>query len=286
MDFLLNEQSLCGQFKDINSFLESLACMIKCIELIHQNGDADMRIYKTMDFYNCNITEDVKLCQMKNYGLSDELLGFKIKLDNEIYEEPMWDRNPLHDIEQMFEWNGKDVSATSLAEAVVRKGTLLSFSLDIYNDCVLHVYNNGKEHSVISVHTPQYLIQKYGDILKIDRKTFLQIRYEGSRIDCSLLEVKYGLEYLEKSEFRELISTLDKFIQHESWETIALDDGLEYKKYAPENEKENWFSGWKYKGKTIMKFRFSSVLRCFGYRKEDRFRILRIERDHKISNHG
>lgn len=40
------------------------------------------------------------------------------------------------------------------------------------------------------------------------------------------------------------------------------------------------------KGKTIMKFRFSSVLRCFGYRKDNRFRILRIERDHKISDHG
>lgn len=71
-----------------------------------------------------------------------------------------------------------------------------------------------------------------------------------------------------------------------TWETIAVDDGLEYKKYTPGSENENWFSGRKYKGKTIMKFRFSSVLRCFGYRKEDRFRILRIERDHKISDHG
>ena len=50
MDFLLNELSLCGQFKDIDSFLESLAYMIKCIELIHQSGDADMQIYKTTDF--------------------------------------------------------------------------------------------------------------------------------------------------------------------------------------------------------------------------------------------
>ena len=86
MDFLLNELSLCGQFKDTDSFLKSLACMVKCIELIHQNGGADMQIYKTMDFYNCNVTETVKLCQMKNYGVSDELLKFKIKLDNEIYE--------------------------------------------------------------------------------------------------------------------------------------------------------------------------------------------------------
>ena len=284
MDFLLNELSLCGQFKDIDSFLESLAYMIKCIELIHQSGDADMQIYKTTDFYNCNVTDSIKLCQMKNYGVSDELLKFKRMLDKEIYEEPMWDRNPLHDIAQKFEWNGNDVSATSLAEAVVRKGTLLSFCLNIFKDCVLSVYNNGKECRITSVHSPQYLTDKYRDVLNIDRKTFLQIRYDGSRIDCSLMETKYGPECLEKSEFRELISTLDKFIQHDSWETISVDDGLEYKKYSPGSE--NWFSGWKYKGKTIMKFRFSSVRRCFGYRKEDRFRILRIERDHKISDHG
>lgn len=251
MDFLLNELSLCGQFKDTDSFLKSLACMVKCIELIHQNGGADMQIYKTMDFYNCNVTETVKLCQMKNYGVSDELLKFKIKLDNEIYEEPMWDRNPFHDIEQKFEWNGQDVSATSLAEAVVRRGTLLSFCMDIFKDCELSVYNNEKECSIISVHSPQYLVEKHRNILNIDRKTFLQIRYEGSRIDCSLLETKYGPEYLEKNEFRELISTLDKFIQHNSWETIAVDDGLEYKKYTPGSENENWFSGRKYKEKRL-----------------------------------
>lgn len=151
MDFLLNERSLCGQFKNIDSFLESLAGMIKCIELIHQSGDTDMQIYKTTNFYNCNVTENVKLCQMKNYGVSDELLKFKIKLDNEIYEEPMWDKNPFHDIEQKFEWNGEDVSATSLAEAVVRKGTLLSFYLEIFRDCVLSIYNNEKECHIISV---------------------------------------------------------------------------------------------------------------------------------------
>ena len=58
MDFLLNELSLCGQFKDTDSFLKSLACMVKCIELIHQNGGADMQIYKTMDFYNCEMLQE------------------------------------------------------------------------------------------------------------------------------------------------------------------------------------------------------------------------------------
>ena len=50
MDFLLNELSLQGQFDSTDSFLKSLPCTVKCIELIHQN--ANMPIYKTEDFYN------------------------------------------------------------------------------------------------------------------------------------------------------------------------------------------------------------------------------------------
>ena len=72
MDFLLNELSLQGQFDSTDSFLKSLPCTVKCIELIHQN--ANMPIYKTEDFYKCSITQDMKLCDLKNYQISDELL--------------------------------------------------------------------------------------------------------------------------------------------------------------------------------------------------------------------
>ena len=48
--------------------------------------------------------------------------------------------------------------------------------------------------------------------------------------------------------------------------------------------KDNPF--WKYRDKTIMKFRFSSVMRVFGYRRGDRFRVIRFERDHRLSDNG
>lgn len=35
-----------------------------------------------------------------------------------------------------------------------------------------------------------------------------------------------------------------------------------------------------------MKIRCNDIIRAFGYRKGDQFKILRIERDHKISNYG
>lgn len=84
MEFLLNEKSLCGQFQNVSSFLYATKSIVRCIKLIHEN--TDIPIYKTMNFYNCNVTKDETLCDLKCYGLTDELLRFKSSLDREIYE--------------------------------------------------------------------------------------------------------------------------------------------------------------------------------------------------------
>ena len=120
----------------------------------------------------------------------------------------------------------------------------------------------------------------------LERDECLKARYAGTRLDCTLLEKEYGTEHLEKEEYVLLLGTLDKFVRHESWESIGLDDGLEYKKYTPSSDEEDWFRNSVYSNQTIMKFRFSRRMRCFGYRKGNRFRLLRIERDHKKSNKG
>lgn len=125
-----------------------------------------------------------------------------------------------------------------------------------------------------------------GERMGLERDECLKARYAGTRVDCSILEKEYGAKYLEKDEYHLLLGTLDKLVKHESWETIGLDDGLEYKKYTPASAEEDWFNHSIYEGKTIMKIRFSSRMRCFGYRNGERFRLLRIERDHKRSNKG
>ena len=151
---------------------------------------------------------------------------------------------------------------------------------------MLDIQKGSQKYEVLSIYSPRYLAQNHYIDLNIDRCDYLKIRYEGTRIDCSLLEKKSGPDQLKESEYKQLLGTLDKFVQHESWDTIDRDDGLEYKKYTPKNDEKNWFRGLKYSGQTIMKFRFSSKMRCFGYRKENKFMVLRLERDHSISENG
>lgn len=283
MNFLLNEQSLQGQFKNAEEFLQSAKPVIQCIRKIHEYSE--MIIYKTMNFSECKITKDKRICDLARCQVSDELLNFQLSLDNEVYAYPFWDNNPQQNLEQEYLYEGENVSCTSLAEAAVRKDALLSFALEKFMDCVIPIRSKEKLYQIFSIHTPKYLIEQYSDVLEIDRKTMLKIRYEGTRIDCTTLETEYGADILEKSEFNMLISTLDKLVEHDSWESIGRDDGLEYKKYTP-SPKNNWFRDGKYRGKTIMKFRYSKVMRCFGYRKGDKLRLLRLERDHSISDNG
>lgn len=284
MDFILNEKSLYGQFESVDKFLKSLEANLQCFKLVRSQEEGEIR--KIADFYKCKITEKLSLGDLKQYPRSDELSRFRIALDKEMRTEPYWDLNPVHDYGISYWMGEEDMAATAVAEAIARQEPLLSFDSVVYSDCKLCIKCDEDEYSVISIYHPSYLAECFGEQMGLERDECLKARYAGTRLDCSLLEKEHGTEYLEKEEYALLIGTLDKFVRHESWESIGLDDGLEYKKYAPSSSEEDWFRNSAYSDKTIMKFRFSSKMRCFGYRKGNRFRLLRIERDHKRSNKG
>lgn len=280
MDFILNEKSLHGQFENVEAFLKSLKSNIRCFGIIHRNSENN--IYKMADFYECYITEDKKIRDLKHQLKSDELLRFQMQLEEEIYTKPHWDENVQHNLEEEYIWQDENVTATALAEAVAHNSSLLSFDSDQYRDQVLCIQKGDRDYKVLSIYSPGYLAQNHSKDLGIDRCETLKMLYEGTRIDCSLLESKSGQDFLEQHEYELLKKTLDKFVRHESWESIDLDDGLEYKKYHGSG-KTGRFAGYP---QIIMKFRYSGKQRVFGYRKGDRFRVLYIERDHKISDKG
>lgn len=223
---------------------------------------------------------------LKYHIRSERLLRLKIALDKEMRTEPYWDLEPAHNIGRSYWLDDEDVTATAVAEAAHRQEALLSFDSERYRDRQLQVRQAETLYPVISAHRSSYLVKCLGEKMGLDRDICLKARYVGTRLDLSLLEPGYGADILEKDEYHQLLGTLDKFAAHDSWETIALDDGLEYKKYSPSSSDDDWFHHATYRHLSIMKFRFSDKMRCFGYRKGDRFRLLRIERDHKRSDKG
>ena len=163
MDFLLNEKSLHGQFYEENQFLESLKPVIKSIDLIQRSSN--IQIWKITNFHECKVIKDKTICSLNLNRASDELLRFKIILDNVLKREPYWDSEPMHDISQKFMWKGEDVAATSLAEAAIKGDTLLSFDSEKFKDCVLQIENEKNIYEVCSVYSPKYLpTQNYSSV--------------------------------------------------------------------------------------------------------------------------
>ena len=170
-----------------------------------------------------------------------------------------------------------------LKKIVYKKEKFLYISLDImYMSCLKKI----NKFTWKQIWGCWSRIENYGSRLGISRDDILIERYRGTRVDYSTIEREFGANSLEENEYNLVMGTLDKVVQHESFETMAKDDGLEYKKYTPKQKGKNWFSSAKYRNKCIMKIRCNDIIRAFGYRKGDQFKILRIERDHKISNYG
>ena len=150
MNFILNERSLHGQFKTMEEFLRSLESNLHCFRLVRCQKDGEIR--KIADFYKCQVTENQKLGDLKEYPRSDALSRLRIALDKEMRTEPYWDLSPAHDYGMPY-WMGKeDVAATAVAEAVERKESLLSFQSAIYSDTQLSIKWNGGEYYVASIY--------------------------------------------------------------------------------------------------------------------------------------
>ena len=250
MEFILNEESLKGQFTTVQDFLESLKSNIRCFHIIRKSERNT--ISKIDNFYDCYVTSDIR----------------------------------MHDLSKAYLLEESDMVATGIAEATERDHLLLSFDMEKFKDCTLHIQAADREELVSSIYSPAFLMECVGKQLGIHGDDILKIRYEGTRIDCSSIEMKYGTEILNENQLQQIISSMNKFAKHETWENIDRDDGLEYKKYTPDSPKHNWYNGSMYRDKQIMKFRASSLLRVHGYRKGDKFRVLRFEIDHKQSDHG
>lgn len=281
----LNELSLKGQFEEINDFLDAAIPMMKCLKFIQKNHG---QVYKHSTFYKQKITKDFLWNDLRGV-YNDKARRLKSLLLSTTDNPPFWDMQETfaQDLDSEYIVGEEDVTATSVAEAAEENGLLLSFLCDEYQNTSVKIVKNKVEFlEVKSAYSLDYLSEQLWENGEIELYEYLCAKYEGTRLDFSKMERKYGFQDFEKEELRDCLQTFNKFIKMETWEQIFQDQGLRYKKYSPESQDKNWFKGEKYAGKVIDKFRCVNPKRCFGYRENDIFYVLRMERNHKISDYG
>lgn len=289
-EIYVNELSLAGQFRDWEDFFKKNKLLVKTIEWLIKHK---WLIYKKSTLYECKITKDKVLYQLREFKSTsnpedrDLLLKFKRILVTIEDNPPYWDEKGCETASHQYVYNGKNVSSSSIAQACKNNRMVLSFNLDEYKNTVLIITKDGNENTeVFSTYSLDHLIHILYQKKVVSVEQYICIKYSNTKLDFSKLEEEFGFDSLEKNEINDYIDSFDRFVQHDNWENLTKDRKLNYKPYNPSEKKENWFKGTEYEMRNIYKFRCGNPKRCFGYREGEKFYVLRFERDHRISDKG
>lgn len=279
-DIILNEKSLTGQFSSMDDFYHCIPAFLSCVNYFIKNKEWELS--RKTDLFEARITQDQQFFHIRG-DRSDEARKLKQILCKMTDEPPYWDIEPKQTGEYYF---GEEcITGSSVAEASARAGFLLSFPKSDYEDSNICVKNEKYRIDVVSLTTNKYRNEIFYRKGYQDINTYLKERFRGTRLNFEQMDAAYGLDSFEKSEIEECIQNFERFAGHKDWDEVLADRALHYKEYQP-SKKKNWFKGTIYEDITIDKFRCGNPKRCFGFRKEDVFYVLRMERDHSISDNG
>lgn len=290
MDCILNELSLNGQFSTIQNFVESgvkpivdvMNDMVKCGVAL---------LYKKSTFYSCFVTSDKNFydvifgdCSRQN----DEIRRFKNKLAR-LQNEPYWDSIPKQDSNVDYLWEKRvgeivNVNNTALAEVYARKMYLISFTHDDFIGRKVKVKEKDKEFLEIpNIWAGGQLQDELFNSGQLRLSDYLPSKF-ARKLNFSELKQKDGFDNITKANLNLFLDSFRMF-ENKSWQGIFTDDGLEFKEFHQNRKTKNFFSA-KYWSKGIYKFRVNDKIRCFGYKSNGLFYLLRIDLDHKLSDLG
>ena len=287
MVLLLNEKSLDGQFADIEAFYDTLPVMSRNLRILKKTG---VSLLKHSSLYERQVTKDKTLLDIKNCQENvapryrDQLRQWKRELSQLMLNPPYWDLDKTTCV------GGPEEKAhDSLVEAALRSTDVLSFAHEAYRDRILQVCCEGHVVLVDSIVSTEYLLDVLLQKAGLDLLTYIKRRFKNGRIRLDHLDSKTdSTGKMQRSEWEEAIDAMKRFDNAGSWEEIKHDRFFDYKSYKPKSRREDYFANTVFAGRQIDKFRCGqhSQVRCFGYREQDKFYVLAMERDHSISDTG
>ena len=292
MDHILNELSLVGQFQSVDDFVREGALPLADVlaDIAKFGGTL---LYKKSDFYQCNALPNMTFFDLVIAGApartNDSLRKLKSKLAL-LMNEPHWDLNPKQDEEAIYvmvDNSGKeiDVSGTSIAEALIRKACLVSFSKSAFVQTPIKVKEKSKNaysdvENVWRSGQVCDVLQKAG-VLSIE--DYMIGKYSG-KLDFSSIDDKNGFCLINSSNISVFESGFRKFNELPGSQ-IPMDDALDYKEFHCNANTKRFFHKEMW-GKGIRKFRITQEIRCLGYVEDSTFYVLRFDLDHKLSDLG
>lgn len=294
MEYVLNEQSLKGQYTDGDRFaIDGMTPLLGVIQTLSTFGVND--ILKISTFYNSEVAPDKKLHELMQGRMSAPVLALCSRLSR-MQGEPFWDLAPHQDLNKHYfiqkpgeedAVEEKDVAGTGIAEAYARKGCLISFRGGGYDEPTEKVRCEDEpkygDTPVSNLHNREETEQFLFDSGRIDYQSYIKSRYCGKLV-YDELSPNHGLNLVNRYNFREFINSFRDFEDY-SWQQIITSDGFDYKEFHKNKNTRAYFTSEQWE-KGIYKFRITQEIRCFGRREDNRFLLYRIDLDHILSDKG
>lgn len=279
MEVIINELSLHGQFENENHFVESGA--IPFVSAFKELNNSRDTVYKKYDLYSYNITPELSLHNFliaNTSRISDATRRLKSLLSGFILDEPYWQIDQKHSLDNTYLFKDKNIVGFSLAEACERDKVVISFCSEKFNSRILCINKDNSENITLdNLFNKGHCNELNRGRNSIGIDEYCVTRFKGGKLDFSQIDNKLGFELLKKEDEELFIDAFRKFTEL-SWTQINVDDAFDYKLY-PDNDKV--FKTIPHK---IHKFRITQKYRCFGYTVNGVFYVLRFDLEHKLSD--
>ena len=285
MEVLINEISLYAQYPSVKHFKEN--SLLEIIRILDAVPPEEINLLKSNSLWKRPITSkstlhDILINKDRN---DDESVRLKSQIASLMGTPPYWEENQKHDPQEEYLWNNEIVTSTALAEASARDRVTISFPSSKFDDSPLRIAVNAKQTiDIMNFFSCRGWVEWLGDKQYISRQHQCYLFFKDSKINFKNLEREYGFDSIDSSLHKKFINVFKRF-EKMSWEEILSSDGLKYKAYKP-TDNNNWFSNSPFADNRIYKFRIDQKMRCYGYRKNDIFHVLRLETDHSASDKG
>ena len=294
MEYVLNELSLCGQYENGDQFAtRGMTPLLGVLSTLSSFGVND--ILKKSSIFDADVAKGLKLYELTNARMSPAVLAVCSHLSR-MQREPFWDLQTVQEEGKCYYLQRKvdedtieeeDVSRTGVAEAYARKGCLISFCEDGYEENTEIIRREDEKKypktAITNLHDKEETEQFLFESGNIDYQGYVRNRY-GKKLVYDELSDNHGLNLIGKSNFNEFFNSFRDFEDY-SWQQIITSDGFDYKPFQKNRNTKAYFTLEQW-AKGIHKFRISQEIRCFGYREGDKFHLLRIDLDHILSDKG
>jgi len=175
MEILINELSLKGQFQSIKHFIDT--ALIPFVSVVNELDRTNDTILKRQNLWTFPITGKDKLHSLTSttdIGIIENRV-LKNLLRN--LSEPYWEENQQHNTDDSYEFNGNNISGSSLAESCERDRIVISFIASDFSILKLKVSKKKKPVEVDNLFQKEHFIEVANSKGQIDKCEYFKRKF-------------------------------------------------------------------------------------------------------------